>query len=46
MMKQAAGQGYNVRMAYELEWFLGEATDDDSAVPVHRGPATAPTPGR
>jgi glutamine synthetase len=38
MMAKAAERGYAVRMAYELEWFLGEATDDDSAVPVHRGP--------
>ena len=38
MTAQAAERGYAVRMAYELEWFLGEAIDDDSAVPVHRGP--------
>ncbi len=38
MTEQAADRGYAVRMAYELEWFLGLATDDRAAVPVHKGP--------
>jgi len=38
MTAEAAERGFAVRMAYELEWFLGHATEDDSAVPVHRGP--------
>lgn len=38
MTARAAELGYALRMAYELEWFLGKATDDDSPAPVHRGP--------
>jgi glutamine synthetase len=38
MTDQAAARGLGLRMAYELEWFLGRATDDGSAVPSHGGP--------
>lgn len=38
MIRQAVDRGFEVRMAYELEWFLGLATDDGSAAPVHKGP--------
>jgi glutamine synthetase len=38
MVARAAELGVRLRMAYELEWFLGLATDDGSAVPAHTGP--------
>ena len=38
MTAEAAAGGYSVRMAFELEWFLGSILDDGRVEPVHRGP--------
>jgi glutamine synthetase len=38
MIGDARQAGFQLGMAYELEWFLGLDTEDGSARPVHRGP--------
>ena len=38
MIAAAGERALGLRMAYELEWFVGHQTEEDRALPVHRGP--------
>jgi len=38
MIAAARERSLDLRMAYELEWFVGHETEEERALPVHRGP--------
>ncbi|MGH3487600.1 MAG: glutamine synthetase [Actinopolymorphaceae bacterium] len=39
MVEEAAGRGIEARMAYEIEWFVGQETADGRVEPACKGPA-------